>query len=95
MVWDLSRSVPRVFRRPGNPLIELFHFIFNSKCNFWKCCFFIQLPFELPIVLPTVFPIGLPIVLLIGLPIVLPIVLPYETTHGRLFSAATAPSSGQ
>ena len=29
MVCDLSRSVPGVFRIPGNPLINLFHFIFN------------------------------------------------------------------
>ena len=29
MVWDLSRSVPGVFRSPGNPLIKLFHFIFD------------------------------------------------------------------
>ena len=34
MVWDLSRSVPRVFRSPGNPLINLFHFIFNETCHF-------------------------------------------------------------
>ncbi len=34
MVWDLSRSVPMVFRSPGNTLINLFHFIFNSKCHF-------------------------------------------------------------
>ena len=31
MVWDLSRSVPGVFRTPGNPLINLIHVIFNSK----------------------------------------------------------------
>ena len=31
MVWDLSRSVRMVFRSPGNPLINLFHFIFFSK----------------------------------------------------------------
>ena len=37
MVRDLSRSVPRVFRTPGNPLIKLFHFISNFKCNFCKC----------------------------------------------------------
>ena len=29
MVWDLSRSVLRVFRSPGNPLINLFHLLFN------------------------------------------------------------------
>ena len=29
MVWDLSRSVPRVFRSPGNPLIKFVDF----KCN--------------------------------------------------------------
>ena len=29
MVWDLSRSVPRVFRSPVNLLINLFHFIVN------------------------------------------------------------------
>ena len=29
MVQDLSKSVPMVFRSPGNPLIQLFHFIFN------------------------------------------------------------------
>ena len=34
MVWDLSRSVPMVFRSPGNALINLFHFIFNKKCHF-------------------------------------------------------------
>ena len=32
MVWDLSRSVFRVFRSPGNPLINLFDFICNKKC---------------------------------------------------------------
>ncbi len=57
MVWDLSRSVPKVFRTPGNPLIKLFHFIFNSKCRFFKCHLFIELPIELPIVLPIVLPI--------------------------------------
>ena len=41
MVRDLSRSVPRLFRSPGKPLIKLFHFIFNSKCNFSKVHFFI------------------------------------------------------
>ena len=41
MVWDLSRSVPMVFRRPGNPLIKLFHFIFNWKCDFVKVSFFL------------------------------------------------------
>ena len=39
MVRDLSRSVPRVFRSLGKPLIKLFHFIFNSKCHFWKDSF--------------------------------------------------------
>ena len=34
MVWDLSRSVPRVFRSPGNPLINVFHFICISTYNF-------------------------------------------------------------
>ena len=29
MVWDLSSSVPGVFRSPGNPLINLFHLLFN------------------------------------------------------------------
>ena len=52
MVWDLSRSVPMMFRTPGNPLIHLFHFIFNSKCHFWKVRFLIALPIALPIVLP-------------------------------------------
>ena len=37
MVQDQSRSVPRVCRSPWNPLIKLFHFIFNSKCHFQKC----------------------------------------------------------
>ena len=41
MVWDLSRSVPGVFRTPGNPLIKLFCFTFNSKCHFFKVSFFI------------------------------------------------------
>ena len=41
MVWDLSRSVPRLFRSPGNPLINLFHVLFNSKCHFFKVIFFI------------------------------------------------------
>ena len=41
MVQDLSRSVPRVFRSLGKPLIKLFHFIFNSKCHFSKVHFFI------------------------------------------------------
>ena len=36
MVWDLSRSVPGVFRSPGNSVINLFHFIFNSTCSFNK-----------------------------------------------------------
>ena len=36
MVWDLSRSVPMVFRSPGNTLINLFHLLFNSKCHFFK-----------------------------------------------------------
>ena len=52
MVWDLSRSVPEAFRTPGNPLINLFHFIFNSECHFSKSQFFIQLPIVLPIELP-------------------------------------------
>ena len=39
MVWDLSRSVPRVFRSPGNPLIKLFYFIFNSNATFPKSVF--------------------------------------------------------
>ena len=60
MVWDLSRSVRMVFRSPGNTLIKLFHFIFNSKCNFSKVSFFIQLPIELPIVLPIELPIEFP-----------------------------------
>ena len=42
MVWDLSRSVPGVFRSPGNPLINLFHFLFNSKCHFRKCHFLLN-----------------------------------------------------
>ena len=29
MVWDLSRSVRMVFRSPGNPLIKLFHLLFD------------------------------------------------------------------
>ena len=29
MVWDLSKSVPKVFRSPGNPLINLCHSTFN------------------------------------------------------------------
>ena len=29
MVWDLSRSVRKVFRSPGNPLIKLFHLFLN------------------------------------------------------------------
>ena len=29
IVWDLSRSVSRVFRSPGDPLINLFDFIFT------------------------------------------------------------------
>ena len=33
MAQDLSKSVPMVFRTPGNPLITLFHFICNSKCH--------------------------------------------------------------
>ena len=41
MVWDLSRSVPRVFRSPGNPLIKLLHLLFNSKYNFFKVIFYI------------------------------------------------------
>ena len=36
MAWDLSRSVPRVFRSPGNPLIKLFHFSFLWKYHFLK-----------------------------------------------------------
>ena len=39
MVWDLSRSVPGVFRSPGSPLIKLFHLLFNSKCRFFKVHF--------------------------------------------------------
>ena len=58
MVWDLSRSVPMVFRSPGNPLINLFHLLFNSKYHFSTVCFLLNCLFELPIVLP----IGLPIV---------------------------------
>ena len=58
MVWDLSRSVPMVFRSPGNPLINLFHFIFNSNCHFSKVSFFIELPIVLPIVLPIELPIN-------------------------------------
>ena len=61
MVRDLSRSVPMMFRTPGNPLINLFHLICNSKCHFFECRFFIQLPIELPIVLLIVSPIELPI----------------------------------
>ena len=52
MVRDLSRSVPKVFRSPGKPLIKWFHFTFNSKCHFSKVSVFIQLPIELAIVLP-------------------------------------------
>ena len=55
MVWDLSKSVPKVFRSPRNPLIHLFYLIFNQKCHFSKCHSFI----ELSIVLPIVFPIEL------------------------------------
>ena len=72
MVWDLSRSVPGVFRSPGNPLINLFHLSFNSKYHFLKNVFIdfdIHCLIELPIVLPIVLPIELPIVS----PIVLPI----------------------
>ena len=54
MVWDLSSSVGMVFRSPGIPLINLFHFILNSKCHFLKVSLFIQLPIEFPIVLPIV-----------------------------------------
>ena len=67
MVWDLSTSVPMMFRTPGNPLINLFDFVFNSKCHFSKVRVFIQLPIVLPIELP----IGLRIVLPIELPIAL------------------------
>ena len=52
LTWDLSRSVRMVFRSPGNPLINLFHFIFNSRCHFLEVSFFIQLPIVLPIVSP-------------------------------------------
>ncbi len=41
MVWDLSRSVPMVFRSPGNPLIKLFHLSFNSKCHVLKVFYWI------------------------------------------------------
>ena len=68
MVRDLSRSVPRVFRTPGNPLINLVHFIFNANCHFLKVSVI-----ELPIVLPIALPILLPIALPIALPIVSPI----------------------
>ena len=34
MVWDLSRSVRMMFRSPGNPLINFFRLLFNSKCHF-------------------------------------------------------------
>ena len=72
MVWDLSRSVPKVFRTPGNSFINLFHFIFNSKCHF------LQMPFFM--LLPNVLSIGLPI----ELPIVLPIVLPIDCGVGSI-----------
>ena len=52
MVRDLSKTVRMMFRSTGKPLIHLFDFIFNSKCNVSKVCFFTQLPIELPIVLP-------------------------------------------
>ena len=51
MVWDLSRSVPTVFRSPGNPLIKLFHLKLNLKCNFQNPCFLL-IVIVLPIVLP-------------------------------------------
>ena len=41
MAQDLSKSVPMVFRSPGNPLIKLFHLLFNSKCHFFKVISFI------------------------------------------------------
>ena len=39
MVWEPSRSVRMMFRSPGNPLINLFHLLFNSKCHFFKVNF--------------------------------------------------------
>ena len=33
MVWDLSGSVPKVFRSPGNPMILVIRFIFISICH--------------------------------------------------------------
>ena len=68
LVWDLSRSVPRVFRSPGNPLIKLSNFRYNSKCHFQKVILFIVLPIALPIELPIVLPIVLPIELPIESP---------------------------
>ena len=62
MVWDLSRSVPKVFRTPGNPLINLFRLLFNSKCHFFKVSFFIVLPVVSPPIgiacWPLLFPCG-------------------------------------
>ena len=42
MVWDLSRSVPGVFRSPGKPLIKLFHLLLNLKCHFPKVSFLLN-----------------------------------------------------
>ena len=50
MAGDLSRNDPRICKRPGNPLLKLFEFIFNSKAHFVRCSCFIQLPIELRIV---------------------------------------------
>ena len=45
MVWDPSRSVRMMFRSPGDPLINLFHFIFTCHllgviffCNWLLSC---------------------------------------------------------
>ena len=54
---DLSKSVPMVFRSPGNPLIHLFRVILNSKCHFLKVSFFIELQIAISY-WPMLFPCG-------------------------------------
>ena len=67
MVWDLSKSVPKVFRSPRNPLIHLFYLIFNQNATFQNvirllnCLLYCLLYFLLNCLFPVELPIESPI----------------------------------
>ena len=52
MVWDLSRSVPKVFRSPGNTSIHLLLFTLKFNMSLFKGHLLLYCLLNLPIELP-------------------------------------------